>query len=127
MKSKKGDRMGKNLSSVDMRRIMGKKIRLLRELNDITQVDLAKLLGYSSTGTISLIENGIKGMKNVAVIKAAGFFRVHPAVLFSPTDLDKDELKILSAVMNLLDENRRNPEKMKPYIDMLKMILEITT
>jgi len=119
--------MIKKLRTEDMRRIMGQKIKILREMNEVTQVELAKILGYSSTGTISLIENGIKGMKNVAVIKAAEFFRVHPVVLFSPTDLDKDELKILSAVMNLFEENRQNPIKMKPYIDILKKILEIAT
>jgi transcriptional regulator with XRE-family HTH domain len=125
--NEKGDRMIKKLRTEDMRRIMGQKIKILREMNEVTQVELAKILGYSSTGTISLIENGIKGMKNVAVIKAAEFFRVHPVVLFSPTDLDKDELKILSAVMNLFEENRQNPIKMKPYIDILKKILEIAT
>jgi hypothetical protein len=54
-----------------------------------------------STGTTSLIENGIQGMKTAVVIKAAEFFRVPASVLFSPTYLEKDELQICSAAMNL--------------------------
>ena len=115
--------MGKKLRSEDMRKIMGKKIRILREMNDVTQMELAKVLGYASTGTISLVENGIKGMKNVVVIKAAEFFRIPASVLFSPTDMEQDELEIYAAVMNLMDEYRKNPKRMKPYLEILKRIL----
>ena len=115
--------MGKKLRSEDMRKIMGKKIRILREMNNVTQMELGKILGYASTGAISLIENGIKGMKNVVVIKAAEFFRIPASVLFSPTDMDKDELEIYAAVMNLLDEYRKKPKRMKPYLENLKRIL----
>ena len=115
--------MGKKLRSEDMRKIMGKKIRILREMNGVTQVELAKILGYKSTGTISLIENGIKGMKHVVVIKAAEFFRIPPSVLFLPADMDKDELEIFSAVMRLLDERRKNPKQITPHVEILKRML----
>jgi transcriptional regulator with XRE-family HTH domain len=118
-----GDRMGKRLRSEDMRKIMGKKIRILREMNSVKQVELAKKLGYKSTGTISLIENGIKGMKNVVVIKAAEFFRIDPSVLFSSSDMDKDELEIYSAVMRLMDERRRHPKRMSPHVEIFRRIL----
>ena len=115
--------MGKRLRSEDMRKIMGKKIKILREMNDVTQVELAKILGYASTGTISLIENGIKGMKNVVVIKAAEFFRIHPSVLLLPSEMGREELEIYSAVMNLMEEYRKNPKKMRPYLENLKKSL----
>ena len=115
--------MGKKLRSEDMRKIMGKKIRILREMNSVTQVELAKILGYKSTGTISLIENGIKGMKHVVVIKAAEFFRIPPSVLFSPVDMDKDELEIVSAVMKLMDERRKNPKQITPHVEIFKRML----
>jgi transcriptional regulator with XRE-family HTH domain len=115
--------MGKRLRSEDMRKIMGKKIRILREMNGVTQVELAKILGYTSTGTISLIENGIKGMKPVVVIKAAEFFRIPASVLFSPAEMDKDELQIYTAVMDLMDEYHKDPKRMKPYFEILKRIL----
>jgi transcriptional regulator with XRE-family HTH domain len=115
--------MGKKLRSEDMRKIMGKKIKILREMNSVTQVELAKILGYKSTGTISLIENGIKGMKHVVVIKAAEFFRIPPSVLFSLADMDKDELEIFSAVMRLLDERRKNPKQITPYVEIFKRML----
>jgi len=115
--------MGKKLRSEDMRKIMGKKIRILREMNKVTQVELAKILGYKSTGTISLVENGIKGMKHVVIIKAAEFFRIPPAVLFSPADMDKDELEIFSAVMKLMDERRKRPRQVTPHVEILKRLL----
>jgi transcriptional regulator with XRE-family HTH domain len=118
--------MGKRLRSEDMRKIMGKKIKILRKMNSVSQVELAKILGYKSTGTISLIENGIKGMKNVVVIKVANFFRIDPSVLFSPSDMDQVELEIFSDVMKLMDERRKHPQKMKPHVELLKRILLVT-
>ena len=115
--------MAKKLRSEDMRKIMGKKIRILREMNNVTQMELAKSLGYTSTGAISLIENGIKGMKHVTVIKAAEFFRISPSVLFSPADMDKDELEIFSAVLKLLDERRKKPKQITPHVEILKRLL----
>ena len=115
--------MGKMLRSEDMRKIMGKKIKILREMNDVTQVELAKVLGYASTGTISLIENGIKGMKNVVVIKAAEFFRIHPSVLLLPSEMGRDELEIFSAVMRLMDERRKNPKQITPHVEIFKRML----
>ena len=115
--------MGKKLRSEDMRKIMGKKIRILREMNNVTQMELGKILGYASTGAISLIENGIKGMKNVVVIKAAEFFRIHPSVLLLPSEMGREELEIYSAVMNLMDEYRKNPKRMRPYLENLKKSL----
>ncbi len=56
-----------------MRKIMGKKIKILREMNNVTQMQLAQILVYTRTGIISLVENGIKGMKHVTVIKARSF------------------------------------------------------
>jgi transcriptional regulator with XRE-family HTH domain len=115
--------MGKKLRSEDMRKIMGKKIRILREMNNVTQMELAKILGYKSTGAISLIENGIKGMKHVVVIKAAEFFRIHPTVLFSPANLDEDELEIYSDVMKSMDERRKQLKKTPPDVEILKRML----
>jgi len=42
--------------------ILGKKIRVLRELRGWSQLKLALELNYSSSGAISLIESGERGM-----------------------------------------------------------------
>jgi hypothetical protein len=44
-------------------------------------------------------------------------------VLFSPSEMGKDELEIYSAVMSLMDENRKNPKRTKPYVEILKRVL----
>ena len=46
-----------------MNNIIGKNIRLLREKNKMTQLDISKVLGYKTTSIISEIENGKKGIK----------------------------------------------------------------
>lgn len=45
-----------------LRRIFGKKIKQLRRIRGTTQVELAKELGFTSTGTISQVKNGIRGL-----------------------------------------------------------------
>jgi hypothetical protein len=56
-------------------------------------------------------------MKNVVVIKAAEFFRIHPSVLLLPSEMGRDELEIFSAVMKLIDERRKHPKRMKPHVE----------
>lgn len=37
----------------DFNRLLGRKMQILRELRNMTQVDVAKQLGYTSTGMVS--------------------------------------------------------------------------
>lgn len=46
----------------DYNKIVGERLRFFRELHNITQTEIAQKLGYTSTGTWSLIENGIRGL-----------------------------------------------------------------
>jgi transcriptional regulator with XRE-family HTH domain len=103
---------------------LGKKVKLLREQNDVTQVDLAKALGFKSTGTISLVENGIKGLKVASIIKLAHFFQVHPAVLISPIEMEKDDLKMFSDLMILTERKRKDPDKVRPFFSAISKLLE---
>lgn len=106
------------------RKALGKKIRLLREANDVTQIELAKALGFKSTGTISLVENGIKGLKVASIVKAARYFNIHPAVLISAVEMGKDDLKMFSDLMILTEKKQKNPEKVKPFFDAISKLLE---
>lgn len=106
------------------RRALGKKVRLLREQHEVTQVDLASALGFKSTGTISLVENGIKGLKITSIIKLARHFGIHPAVLMSPVEMEKDDLKMFSDLLTLTEKRKRNPEKVKPFFTAISRLLE---
>jgi transcriptional regulator with XRE-family HTH domain len=96
----------------------GKRIRYLRELTNTTQEDLRKAMGYTSTGAISQIENGSKGMKLEAIAKAATFFGIHPAILISPISMSKSDLKIIVQMMDLIQKK----DKHKHYDDILKLL-----
>ena len=65
----------------DFRVIIGKRIRGLRIDHEMTQMDLADRLGMTSTGAISQIESGKKGMKLEMIIKAARVFGIQPSDL----------------------------------------------
>ena len=81
------------------REVLGKKLRLLREIYsethgiNFTQEMLADVLNYKSNGGISLVESGKRGMSQDRIMKAADFFDIEHAALFSARDMSKAELK----------------------------------
>ena len=103
--------------------IFGKRIQELRKINDVTQMDLARAVGMSSTGAISQIENGTKGMKMSAIVKAAAFFGVHPIVLMSPVDHNKEDLEILIGIAKLMELRSRDSKKADPYLHAIKKLI----
>lgn len=84
---------------------MGIKIRTLRKQHGLTQMDLAKQLGYSSTGAISNIEKGIKGMDIEKVNHTAMIFGVHPAILLSTIPMDEDKMITVLKLSQLIFHN----------------------
>ena len=105
------------------RHILGKKIRKLRTISGKTQVELGKELGFTSTGSISQIENGLKGLKVESIVKAAEVFGVHPIVLMTPYELGKEETEIVSKLFLLLEKHRRQPSSARPYVQEVLKIL----
>lgn len=63
--------------------VFGKKLRILREMAGMTQVQLGKAIGYTSTGTVSLIESGKRRMMPDEILRAAEILNVDPTVLMS--------------------------------------------
>ena len=116
--------MSINLDKKAIRVSIGKKIRTLREMNEMTQMQLATAIGMTSTGAISQIENGEKGIKLHAILRAADVLGVHPVVLLSVEDLDKDELKLMVDMMSFLKKKHRNPRALKPHLDAIKRLIE---
>jgi transcriptional regulator with XRE-family HTH domain len=88
-----------------------------------TQVELGKELGFSSSGAISQIENGLKGLKVESIIRAAEVFGVHPFVLLAPYNLSQEETEIVSKLFLLLEKHRRQPSLVRPYVqEVLKLL-----
>ena len=71
----------------------GEVIRMLRELKDWTQEDLAKRCGITATN-ISSLENGKIEIGKKRAEQLAGAFKVHPAIIMFP---EYEEGEILKA------------------------------
>jgi transcriptional regulator with XRE-family HTH domain len=82
------------MNARNFNKIVGKKVQLLREIKEMSQMDLAYELGYNSTGAISQIESGERGMGKDKLIKASKVLGVHPAILMSDKDFNKNHLKL---------------------------------
>jgi transcriptional regulator with XRE-family HTH domain len=70
-----------------MRRF-GEKLRYLRQKRQMTLMELAEVLGYSSYGRISEIETGKKTPSLAFVMRTAALFQV------TPDQLLRDDLEI---------------------------------
>lgn len=87
----------------DLRTIIGKRIRTLRLRMGMSQEELGALLGYRSSGMISQVENGLKGMDREKINRAAKIFGVPVFVMLSDkehSDADLEMIQNLYTIMN---------------------------
>jgi transcriptional regulator with XRE-family HTH domain len=105
------------------RQILGNKIQKLRTMRGKTQVELAKELGFTSTGTISQVENGLRGLTVESIMKAARVLDVHPIVLLMPDDMGKDDIEMIAAMFELFEKRSERPDLMCPRIEDIRKIL----
>ena len=103
-------------------KVIGERIRYLRQKNDMTQMDFAKLMGLRSSGIISQVETGERGLKRENIFKAAQIFGVEPAVLMADVQMSDEDLDMHVAFAKLLAEKENNPEK-KSYFEAIKKLL----
>lgn len=83
--------------------ILGKKVRQLRRAAGMSQTGLADLLGYTSTGMISQIENGIKGMDQEKIRRLAEVFNVPEFLLMSSEDFSDDAMQMFMNLKKVTD------------------------
>lgn len=103
------------LEETDYKRILGKKIRQLRGLTGTTQMDLARHLSFSSTGAISQVESGSKGLTIENIHRTAEFFGVHSSALFSPVEMNDDDLVIMRVLLDRIKNKKTNAKKKQDY------------
>ncbi len=68
---------------IELKKVLGKRIREARDEKGITQKDLAEFLGYSPMG-ISHFENGIRNLKISDVQKLSQFFNKDLSYFLQP-------------------------------------------
>jgi len=115
--------MNNPFENEQFRQILGKKIRVLRKMRDMSQIELAKELGFTSTGAISQVENGFKGMKMESIFKAAKALGVHPIVLMTPYDMKKEDIEIASALFKFFEKRSVLPRQVRTSIEAVGILL----
>jgi len=105
------------------RQMLGKKIKTLRTARGITQVELARALGFTSTGAISQVENGLRGLMFESIINAAKVLDGHPVFLMDPDDIESDNCELISAMLRLFEKRRQEPELADRVIEELRAVL----
>jgi transcriptional regulator with XRE-family HTH domain len=98
--------------------MLGRKIKALRTAKGITQVELAKALGFTSSGAISQVEAGHRGLSLESILMAAKALDVHPGVLTAPDEMDRDDMELVSATFRLFEKR-----KVCPHIEEIRKIL----
>jgi len=96
---------------------VGERIKLFREIQGFSQVELAKMLGYQSTGAFSLIEAGERGLNRTKLAQAAKILDTFPEVLTADSKLTKQEILDLNKFLHI----RTNPKHPK-HKEMLKLL-----
>jgi transcriptional regulator with XRE-family HTH domain len=105
------------------RQMLGKKIKTLRTARGITQVELARALGFTSTGAISQVQNGLRGLMFESIINAAKVLDVHSVFLMDPDDIESDDCELISAMLRLFEKRRQEPELADRVIEELRAVL----
>jgi transcriptional regulator with XRE-family HTH domain len=111
------------ITDAELRKRLGKKLKLLRLKREKTQVELATAMGMTSTGAVSQVENGSKGLRPLAILNAADFLEVSTADLIIPDDLDEVEVKLRVGLERLIRRRRKDAKSVASYIDALIKLL----
>jgi len=90
-------------------RRVGYRIKLFRELKGLTQMEMATALGYKSTGSLSLIEQGERGLNKTKLSQAATLLDTYPEVLNTESDLTREELIDLDKFLHIRT-NTKHPQ-----------------
>jgi transcriptional regulator with XRE-family HTH domain len=93
---------GMNGAKSDYNVMMGRRLRYLREYRNVTQEELGKYLGYTSSGTVSRIEAGEIWMSKERVVRAAEKLGVHPYILQTADEIPQEKLILISEIIKVV-------------------------
>ncbi len=99
--------------------VVGGRIRFLRKRLKISQTELGKAVGYTSSGSVSLVERGKIMMEPEKLIKAAEVLKVDPIVLFTREELTQDQILMAVNLFKMFSKKEKSP-----HLDSIKALLE---
>ena len=108
---------------MDIKRAVGKRIKVVRQGNGLTQDQLAEQLGLSSK-YISGIERGVENPTMDILLRVAKVLNIEPYNLFLFGESEDSGKALRKGIKKMLREADR--EKLQLYFDVMRKILEFS-
>lgn len=108
---------------MDIKRAVGKRIKIVRQRNGLTQDQLAEQLGLSPK-YISGIERGVENPTMDILLRVAKMLGVEPYDLFLFGESEESEKALRKGIEKMVRE--ADPEKLQLYFDVMRKILQLT-
>lgn len=100
--------------------LIGKKIELLLRLNNISQSELARRVGYSTPTTINMICRGTRGPGKGMIVKIAKELGVPPTFLTDRQEYTPEEWTAIMTLQRVIAKKNRDPKTYKALMDAMK-------
>lgn len=108
---------------MDIKRAVGKRIKIVRQRNGLTQEQLAEHVGLSPK-YISGIERGVENPTMDILLRVAKILGVEPYDLFLFGESEESEKALRKGIEKMVREADR--EKLQLYFDVMRNILQLT-
>jgi transcriptional regulator with XRE-family HTH domain len=108
---------------MDIKRALGKRIKIVRQRNGLTQDQLAEQVGLSPK-YISGIERGVENPTMDILLRVATMLGVEPYDLFLFGESEESEKVLRKGIEKMVREADR--EKLQLYFDVMRKILQLT-
>ena len=108
---------------MDIKRAVGKRIKIVRQRSGLTQDQLAEQVGLSPK-YISGIERGVENPTMDILIRLAKMLGVEPYDLFLFGESEESEKALRKGIDKMVREADR--EKLQLYFDVMRNILQLT-
>ena len=108
---------------MDIKRAVGKRIKIVRQRSGLTQDQLAEQVGLSPK-YISGIERGVENPTMDILIRLAKMLGVEPYDLFLFGESEENEKALRKGIEKMVREADR--EKLQLYFDVMRNVLQLT-
>lgn len=98
----------------------GENLKRLREKNNLSQDDLARMMGFKDRSAITRIEKGNNSVSYENIIKFSKIFNESPLVFFK-SDNEQEEDPYSEYLPYIKNMAERDPEKLRVIREMLGM------
>lgn len=98
----------------------GENLKRLREKNNLSQDDLARMMGFKDRSAITRIEKGNNSVSYENIIKFSKIFNESPLVFFK-SDNEQEEDPYSEYLPYIKNMDERDPEKLRVIREMLGM------